>query len=81
MRFLFTIWLLFTCFFSVAQHSLTGTVLNQKGEPVFAANVYLKATPERGTTTDFDGNFRLTTSDPEFNQGCAVVVISIKALP
>ncbi|MDC9721233.1 MAG: carboxypeptidase-like regulatory domain-containing protein [Urechidicola sp.] len=51
---------MFTSFLSFAQHSLTGTVQDKKGNPVFAANVYLKSTPEKGATTDFEGKFSLT---------------------
>ncbi len=60
MRYFITILLTFTSFLSFAQHSLTGTVQDKKSEPVFAANVYLKSTPEKGATTDFDGKFSLT---------------------
>lgn len=59
MRYFSIILLLLKSFLSFAQHSLTGTVQDKKGEPVFVANVYLKSTPEKGTTTDFDGNFNL----------------------
>lgn len=59
MRYITIILLLFTPFLSFAQHTLTGTVQDKKSQPVFAANVYLKSTPEKGATTDFNGNFNL----------------------
>lgn len=34
-------------------------VKDKKGEPVFAVNVYLKSYPQKGTTTDFEGDFNL----------------------
>ena len=45
-----------TCF---SQVILTGVIKDKKGEPVFAANVYLKSNPQKAITTDFEGNFRL----------------------
>ncbi len=48
----------FTCF---SQYQINGVVKDKKGVPVFAANVFLKSKPEKGTTTDFDGNFKVET--------------------
>lgn len=42
-----------------AQVSWSGQVLEQNGTPIFAANVYPKNAPEKGTITDFDGRFEL----------------------
>ncbi len=55
---LFFIFLFFTsqCF---SQNLIQGVVKDKKGEPVFAVNIYLKSEPQKGTTTDFDGNFSL----------------------
>ena len=63
MRYFSIIILLLTSFLSFTQHTLTGTVQDKKGEPIFAVNVYLKSIPEKGATTDFDGNFNLTISN------------------
>ncbi len=65
MRYLVAISLLFAAFLSFAQHSLTGSVQDKKGMPVFAANVYLKSAPEKGTTTGFEGEFVLEIDDPK----------------
>lgn len=54
--------LVFSLFFSLhtlAQSTLQGSVQDKSGTGVFAANVYCKARPTEGATTDFDGNFRL----------------------
>ncbi len=56
--FLIAILLLFS--FSVfSQKKIKGIVKNRKGEPVFAANVYLKSNLQNGTTTNFEGEFVL----------------------
>jgi hypothetical protein len=39
--------------------SLKGVVKDKSGNPVFAANVYLKNNPQKGIMTDLDGNFSL----------------------
>ena len=39
-------------------HSLSGTVVDEKGEPVIGANVSIKGTTQ-GTITDIDGQFSL----------------------
>ncbi len=38
--------------------SVTGTVVDQNGDPIIGANVVVKGT-QNGTITDFDGNFKL----------------------
>ena len=54
--FLFTV----TSFpYSFSQTVLSGTIKSKNGEPVFAANVYSKSNPQKGVTTDFEGNFSL----------------------
>ncbi len=40
-----------------AQNTLEGYVKNQKGEPIFAANIYPKGS-QKGTISDFEGYFR-----------------------
>ncbi|UJH68602.1 TonB-dependent receptor domain-containing protein [Allomuricauda sp. SCSIO 65647] len=45
---------------AVAQTDIAGTVVDNAGVPVLGANVLIVGTTE-GTTTDFDGNFILTT--------------------
>ncbi|MCM1077577.1 MAG: TonB-dependent receptor [Bacteroides sp.] len=50
--------------------SVTGTVVDESGEPVIGANVAVKDT-KLGTVTDFDGNFALNNVP-----GNAVLVIS-----
>ena len=48
---------LFITSFCYSQSFLRGVVNDRKSKPIFAANVYLKSTPQKGATTDFDGNF------------------------
>lgn len=62
--------LLFSCclslpFLFMAQSDtlLKGSVSDPKGNAIFAANVYCKNSPEKGTTTGFDGIFRLELTD------------------
>jgi hypothetical protein len=42
---------------------VSGTVVDESGEPVIGANVIEKGVPANGTVTDVDGNFSLTVSD------------------
>lgn len=43
------------------QIQVTGNVTSQDGdEPLIGVNVFIKSTPEKGTTTDLDGNYSIT---------------------
>ena len=44
---------------SFAQPVIRGKVKSQMGDALFAANVYLKSAPQKGTTTNFDGEFEV----------------------
>ena len=44
---------------SIAQTIITGRVLDEKGMGLPGAGVSLKGSPNIGTVTDLDGNFRL----------------------
>lgn len=59
MKIKFTIVLLCFSLFSYSQSTINGIVKDKKGNPIFAANVYLKTEPQKGVTSDFDGNFSL----------------------
>ncbi len=59
MKYILVILLSFLSFISFSQSAINGLIKNKKGKPVFAVNVYLKSNPQKGTTTDFDGNFNL----------------------
>lgn len=59
MSYLLIILLSFLSFISFSQSTINGLVKDKKGEAVFAVNVYLKSYPQKGTTTDFNGNFNL----------------------
>ncbi|MEK9782072.1 MAG: carboxypeptidase-like regulatory domain-containing protein, partial [Flavobacteriales bacterium] len=49
---------------SFAQSTITGTITDaETNDPIPGANVIVVGTTE-GITTDFDGNFTLTTSKP-----------------
>lgn len=56
-----TIFLIFLLppFFAFAQMQIKGCVQDAKKQGIFAANVYLKSSPQTGVTTDFEGNFSL----------------------
>ncbi len=48
------------CMFSlgaIAQGNVTGTVIDEAGEPIIGASVQVQGTKSVGTVTDFDGNF------------------------
>lgn len=63
MRIFIFILYLFVSSFCFSQSFLKGIVKDKKGEPIFAVNIYLKSEPQKGTTTDFDGNFSLIIED------------------
>jgi len=51
--------MLFVCTSSAfAQKQVSGTVVDEAGEPVIGASVIVKGT-SNGTVTDFDGNFSI----------------------
>jgi outer membrane receptor protein involved in Fe transport len=59
--------LLLFCGFSYAQTTITGSVLDDNGQPIPGANIIVLGTSS-GTVTDFDGNFSLTYSqNPPFS--------------
>ena len=45
--------------------TLKGIVKDKKEQPIFAANVYLKATPSKGVVTDLDGQFEIQVLNQE----------------
>lgn len=57
MKIILVILLSFLSFISFSQSVINGLVKDKKDESLFAVNVYLKSFPQKGTTTDFDGNF------------------------
>ena len=59
---------LMLCTIMYAQQEITGTVVDQTGEPVIGATVMEKGT-SNGTVTDFDGNFTL-----KVNAGATLVI-------
>jgi len=57
--FSFIIFLLFPVTGLAQQITLAGQVVDNTGEAVYAANVYLENNPTKGAITDFNGEFRL----------------------
>ncbi|MEM9362449.1 MAG: TonB-dependent receptor [Bacteroidota bacterium] len=57
----FAIFMLLGLGTGIAQTEITGTVKDAAGVPILGANILIVGTTE-GTTTDFDGNFLLTTN-------------------
>ena len=51
--------LLLVCIGQLQSQTLIKGVVKDATGPIFAANVFLKSNPERGTNTDFDGAFEL----------------------
>ncbi|MEM1259294.1 MAG: TonB-dependent receptor [Bacteroidota bacterium] len=60
-KFVFVAVALFSMASVLAQTEISGTVKDQAGVPILGTNVIIIGTTE-GTTTDFDGNFVLTTN-------------------
>ena len=59
MKFELTIVLLFFSLFSYSQSNINGVIKNKKGNPIFAANIYLKSSPQKGVISDLYGAFSL----------------------
>ena len=64
-----------------SQPILSGVVKNKKGGAVFAANVYLKSSPQKGTTTDFDGTFSLQVKDLNDTLVVSFIGLETKEIP
>lgn len=62
MRTFLPLMLLFFCFTSYSQTTVTGNVVDNNGLPILGANIIVTNTSQ-GTVTDFDGNFTLTVSE------------------
>jgi len=56
MKIQFTLFFLFTFLSLAAQTTVTGTVKDDKNQPIPSANITLQGS-DQGTATDFDGNF------------------------
>src|SRR5690606_23691592 len=67
MKTFFTILMLFQFGLSYSQTTISGTILDDSGQPIPGANIIITGTTI-GTVTDFDGNFKLTTAQqPPFD--------------
>ncbi len=53
---------LFVSVTMLAQHKITGVVLDSEGEPAIGASVLEKGTVGNGAVTDIDGKFTLNLS-------------------
>jgi len=60
MKTILSICMLFACTLIFAQTTVTGTVVDDSGQPIPGANIIVSGT-STGTITDFDGGFSLTT--------------------
>lgn len=52
--------ILFLLFFPLSSYSQTtikGKIIDENNSPIFAANIYLKSQPQKGVTSDFNGQF------------------------
>ncbi|MDY0780030.1 TonB-dependent receptor [Tenacibaculum sp. IB213877] len=74
MKPLFIISFLLLSFASIAQTTISGKVLDEKGNPIEGANVYLEGSYD-GASTDAQGNFSFSTSE-QGKQTLAVSFIS-----
>lgn len=53
--------------------NIQGAVTDKKGEPILAANVYLKKEPDKGTATDINGNFILPCENSNFRTDTLII--------
>ena len=65
-------------FFSLAQGTLKGKIIDDYGMPAPFVNVYLKSNTSIGTQTDFDGFYELKIPD---SQEYIVVISAIGKAP
>ena len=63
MKTILSILMLFSCSLIYAQTTVTGSVVDDSGQPIPGANIIVTGTTT-GTITDFDGNFSLTVDQP-----------------
>ncbi|WP_142784334.1 TonB-dependent receptor [Changchengzhania lutea] len=67
MKKILPIFMLFLCGITYAQTTITGTVVDDSGQPIPGANIIVTGT-STGTVTDFDGNFSLIyAQNPPFS--------------
>ena len=62
MKPLFTLLVFISTIYSFSQHSISGKVIDSKGNPIEGANVYLEGTYD-GTSSDKNGDFSFTSSE------------------
>ncbi len=76
-RQLFTVCaVLFGVFTAYAQMIVKGTVVDEMGDPIPEAEVYVKGFEGTGTTTDLDGNYELTVTAGQAANGDVTIVSS-----
>ncbi len=76
-RQLFTVCaVLFGVFTAYAQMIVKGTVVDEMGDPIPEAEVYVKGFEGTGTTTDLDGNYELTVTADQAANGNVTIVSS-----
>ena len=56
------VWLILWVTQGFSQKWVSGVVVDTKGNPVFAANVYPKSKVQNGVTTNFQGYFKVQVS-------------------
>ena len=67
----FTLFFCFFACFATAQSKIEGRVVDQQGEPIPGANIYLEGTYD-GTSSDLQGQFHFTTNE----EGNHLVVVT-----
>jgi len=80
MRTILSILLLLFCGITYAQTTITGTVVDENSQPIPGVNIFAVGTSS-GTSSDFDGNFKLTVSqDPPFTIQASSVGFSTESM-
>lgn len=66
--------LIFLALSSVIQaQTIGGKIIDDKGKPVMAANVYFKSSPDKGTASNIDGSFLIPfTNDKDTLYVCFI---------
>ncbi len=63
-----------------AQMIVKGTVVDDMGDPLPEADVYVKGFEDAGTTTDLDGNYELTVTADQATNGNVTIISSFIGL-
>ena len=70
---LFLLFLIRSSYIYAQDANIQGKITDKKGEPILAANVYLKKEPDKGTISDINGYFILRCQSHSFNNDTLII--------